>query len=661
METKINYLARNYEDFQTELEEFSNKYYPEMSKDFKDASVGKWFIDIVSAVADDLSFHIDRVFQETNINSAQEGNSVLSLARSNGFRVPGRKASMAEVEFSCELNVYYDVTAAIQTPDWTYAPTIKKGTVVSSGRYIFELTEDVDFSQQFNSDGISNRQIIPKRNSNGIIEKYTIKKTAIVLAGETKVYKREIKSSDLVPFMEVILPDLNVMNVESIIFKNGTDYVTDPNTNDYMIETEYMPSGNVTKTETWRYFEVESLLDQYRFGDVLNSDGIPEKVTMTHDGQDYSQVVKGEWKPLKQKFITEFTDKGYLKIIFGTGEVNKQIDPSTSTFAKYQISHMLNDTYMGELPNAGWTMYVLYRVGGGKETNVARGAITDITYLNVELHGSDTNTMSEVRDSISVTNTVPSVSGKDAPTVDEVRYMIKYNNGAQDRCVQLKDYYVRLMQMPAKYGCPFRVGIIENNNKIMMYLLGLDYDGTLSAILPDALVTNIENYLSEYRMLNDYIEIKSGKIINIAFEIDVFISKSYNKNDVMKLIIDTVNDYMDINKHQMGEDIYIGDLEKEISKLDGVLNLIDLRVFNRTNNFGGRIYSSTVSTQPAVTMEVCEGSSLGNAEYTSESAQTENSFQIDLDESEGTLFSEADSMFEVKYADSDVIVRAKIR
>ena len=41
---------------------------------------------------------------------------------------------------------------------------------------------------------------------------------------------------------------------------------------------------------------------------------------------------------------------------------------------------MLNDTYMGELPNAGWTMYVLYRVGGGKETNVARGAITDITY-----------------------------------------------------------------------------------------------------------------------------------------------------------------------------------------------------------------------------------------------------------------------------------------
>ena len=30
---------------------------------------------------------------------------------------------------------------------------------------------------------------------------------------------------------------------------------------------------------------------------------------------------------------------------------------------------------------------------------------------------------------------------------------------------------------------------------------------------------------------------------------------------------------MDINKLQMGDDIFVGDIEKEISKLDGVLNL----------------------------------------------------------------------------------------
>ena len=34
-------------------------------------------------------------------------------------------------------------------------------------------------------------------------------------------------------------------------------------------------------------------------------------------------------------------------------------------------------------------------------------------------------------------------------------------------------------------------------------------------------------------------------------------------------MIDTVYDYMDINKHQMGEDIFVGDLEKDISKIDG--------------------------------------------------------------------------------------------
>ena len=27
----------------------------------------------------------------------------------------------------------------------------------------------------------------------------------------------------------------------------------------------------------------------------------------------------GKWKPLTQKFITEFTDNGFIKIIFGAG------------------------------------------------------------------------------------------------------------------------------------------------------------------------------------------------------------------------------------------------------------------------------------------------------------------------------------------------------
>ena len=79
-------------------------------------------------------------------------------------------------------------------------------------------------------------------------------------------------------------------------------------------------------------------------------------------------------------------------------------------------------------------MYVLYRVGGGAESNVAANTITNIDFINAtfscDIFG-ETNKISEVRDSISVNNPYPSVTGKDAPSIEEIRAMIKYNSSAQ--------------------------------------------------------------------------------------------------------------------------------------------------------------------------------------------------------------------------------------
>ena len=39
MDKKINYLARTFEDYRSELINLSNKYYPEMSTNYNDSSV----------------------------------------------------------------------------------------------------------------------------------------------------------------------------------------------------------------------------------------------------------------------------------------------------------------------------------------------------------------------------------------------------------------------------------------------------------------------------------------------------------------------------------------------------------------------------------------------------------------------------------------------
>ena len=145
-----------------------------------DSSIGEWLIELVSDVGDNLSFHTDRVFQETNIESAKEMASLVALARSNGLRIPGQKAAIVEVELTCEIPVNDtgdNSDGRLSTPDEDYCPYIRRGTLFSTGSVTFELDEDVDFKEQFNRDGYSNREIITNRNSNGNIENYTYKKT----------------------------------------------------------------------------------------------------------------------------------------------------------------------------------------------------------------------------------------------------------------------------------------------------------------------------------------------------------------------------------------------------------------------------------------------------------------------------------------------------
>ena len=90
---KINYLARTFNDYKSELIKFSNKYYPELADSYNDSSVGSWFIDLVAAVGDNLSFHIDRMYNETSIDSAKLRKTISNFAKNNGVKIPGPKAS----------------------------------------------------------------------------------------------------------------------------------------------------------------------------------------------------------------------------------------------------------------------------------------------------------------------------------------------------------------------------------------------------------------------------------------------------------------------------------------------------------------------------------------------------------------------------------------
>ena len=440
-----------------------------------------------------------------------------------------------------------------------------------------------------------------------------------------------------------------------------------------MVDEEYYKDRNGNNIT--RFFEVDSLLEQYRFGHmqertdngqcnpiwneemtqyVLNKDN--ENVLLEEPCK-IRTIAKGKWKKIKHKFITETTDSGNLKIIFGSGIENEygEIPEDASLFTQYMMSRMEANDYMGVLPKPNHTLYILYRIGGGTQTNISKNTLTSIINLNAIIDGNcddnaDSKKKRDVLSSIRVRNTTPSYGGKDAPSNEEIKYLIKYYNGAQNRCVTLKDYEYKLMSMPIKYGVPFRCAAIEENNKILIYTLGLNTDGTLSNMFSEYVGENMKEYLSNYKMLNDLVEIHPGSVVNIAFEVDVFIEKTYDKSEVVKRIIDTTKDYMDIRKHFMGEDIFLGDLEKEISKLDGVSNLIELRCYDMVNEHG---YSNESATQSYITTNDCNYGDTSTTTFPSKQ-------RIDLRASDKVLISEAHSMFEVKY-NKDIKVNVKIR
>lgn len=659
---KISYLNKTFDDYKESLINYTKKYYPELANSLTDSSIGTWLIELASAIGDNLSYYIDQAYNETILDNAQKVSSIYSLARSNGFKIPGPKGAMTEVKFTCKLP-YSSTTpnsnSSLSNPSYSLAPVIKKGAKLKAANgQIFETTEDVDFSLQFGENGESNRTVTPMVDNNNNILYYNVSKTCVATAGTTKIYKILLQSTDITPFMEILIPDSNVMNVESVILKDGNNFQSDPSMDEFMMKKEFVSaSGSNNKSDTYRFFEVESLSQQYIFDDDTIDEGNKTYEFQYNGSTPTYSITKGQWNPITQKFITEYTDKGYLKLIFGSGEqVGQDSDISKATdFSRHQITKMVKNNMLGKLPKEGCTMYILYRTGGGASSNVAANSIRTIVAMDAspkecQTTNENKNAANAIISAITVTNTIPSIAGKDAPSVDELRYLIKYNNASQERCVTINDYKNRILMMPPRYGCPFRVGVLEENNKIMIYILMIDSNGNLSSIIPSTMIDNIQNYLSAYRSINDFVEIKSGRIINLSFEIDAYIDKTYDSNEVVKNIINTVKNYMDINAHDLGEDIYVGDIQKEVGNLDGVINVMDIRVYNNT----GEGYSGTRISQETV------GLQYNNDGYNYEYIEG-NELEVDLETSDYILNSESDEMFEIKNPDSDIRVRVKAR
>ena len=601
---KISYTVRDFAAIRQELINYTKTYYPDLIDNFNDASVFSVFLDLNAAVADNLHYHIDRSIQETVLQYAQQRSSIYNIARTYGLKIPGQRPSVALVDFSITVPALGD------KEDERYLGILRRGSQVNGSGQVFETVYDINFASPFNEDGFPNRLKIPNFDANNNLINYTITKRETIVNGITKVFKRVISPNDVRPFFEFFLPEKNVLGITAIIQREGTAYSNVPTAQEFL-----SPNG--------RWYEVPALAESRVF--------IPDPSKPSDD----PAIKVGTYIETQDRFITEYTPEGFLKITFGggTNTAEDQLRQFTTLDVPLKIQRYQNNSMsLGNTPQANTTLFIQYRIGGGIATNLGVNVINQIGAVDFSVVGPSDIINNQVINSLACNNVTASIGGAGYPSTEEVRNYVTFNFAAQNRAVTIHDYEAIIRNMPGEFGAPAKVAITENNNKINVQILSYDSTGNLTSDVSQTLKYNIAEYLSNYRMINDYVTVGSAEVIDLGLDISVVLDSSQNQGVVISNIIDKTTTFFSSTVRGLGQNILLSELNRIVQAENGVISVTDISVFGKV---GGQ-YSSAETSMP----------------YS-------NSVTKQISLTDNTIFAQPNQIYQVRFPSKDIVVRVK--
>jgi hypothetical protein len=468
-------------------------------------------------------------------------------------------------------------------PDFDYSLFISENSTVSStDGTSFLVNSPVDFTVSSSSDPT---EITIYEVSGNNPSYFLLKKTrkAISAAINTKTFS----FGSPVKFSTVEINSQNVVGVLDCVDSEGN---------------------------TW--YEVDHLGQEMIFDSIKNTN-INDPNLSQYSG-DTPYLLK--LKKIQYRFTTRFKNSTTLQIQFGSGTTSDSdevivpnpdnlgiglpFEQTKLTTAYSPVNFLFTDTY-GVAPS-NTTLTFRFLTGGGVTANVSANTLTtlngNITFLNNTLNSTTAN---NIFASLAVTNPRAASGGGDGDSIEEIRQNASVNFASQLRNVTQNDYLVRTLSMPAEYGIiskayvePVKAQNIsagESNAILDLYVLTYDINKKLTTASL-ALKQNLITYLSEYRMINDSINIKDGFIVNIGINFDIIILPNYNNNDVLTRCITALQTYFDINKLQINQPIILRELNILLDKIEGVQTIKSIEITNKVGvNLGYSLWAYDIS------------------------------------------------------------------
>ena len=554
----IKYTDREFSDIKQSLVNYAQRYYPDIFRDFSEASFGSLMLDTVAYTGDMLSFYLDYQTNESFLDTAIEYNNVLRLGEQVGYKQPLRSNSFG-------LVTMYVLTSVIDggsSPDSNYLPVLARGSTFSttSGR-VFSLIDDIDFA---NSD---NEVVVATSNAqDGKPTAFVVKANGRVISGEVKT--ETVSVGAFTRFLTIPLSDPDITEIVSVIDSEGHEY----------FEVDYLSQDTVFRTVVNKDPETRKYVP-----DVMITTSVPRRFAV-------------------------FNSFGTINVKFGYGsEANLKTDntihPSNvilkmhgrdyETDTTFDPSKLVETSKFGIAP-ANTVLTIAYRTNTTDNVNVASRALKE-TVQPIFIFGSDATNSSKiatVRDSLEVVNEEPIVGDVSIPTVSELKQRVNDVFSSQNRAVTASDYEALVYRMSPRFGAAKRAKIYRDQDSfkrnLNLYVLSEDADGkfmTSSQLLKN----NIKTWLNHYRMINDTIDILDARIINIRVNFVAVVDYNQEKIEALAAAITRIEE-MFAEKADIGQPIYISKIYDILNNLDEIVDVTDVKI---TNESGG-LYSDQV-------------------------------------------------------------------
>ncbi len=590
-EKDVRYLSKDFDDYKSSLIEFAKTYFPNTYNDFSEASPGMMFIEMASYVGDTLSFYTDYSMKETLLDRAQEQKNVYAIAQAYGYKP--RLSTPATVELEMYQLVPAVGSGASSRPDFRYCMTVNSDAGATSTNGIsFRTIEQVDFahSSSYSPTAISVYQI---NQTTGQPEYYLLKKTVPAEHGELRSVSFTFGSSK--PNESVTIKDSNVITIDSITDTDGNTW--------YEVDTLAQDTVFKEDTNTWSF---DPQLSTYK-------EQTPKILSMLTTPRRYKTATTADGK-MKLHFGSGISSLSDERVLPNSSNLGTSLPGEKSNIDRgFDPSNFLYTKTYGLAPS-NTTLTVTYRVGKGVSSNVGSKQITSVgsTVLQMDETGLDSSTVAVVKASLAVINQEPATGGSGAETVEEVKRNALAHFSTQKRIVTKDDYMLRAMSMPQRFGSISKAFVlqdqqlnaqsqeeIKNPLAVNLYILGEDINRHLTTI-NNATKLNLRNYLSQYRMLTDAINIKDGYIINFGIFFDIVVLPSFNSNKVLLSCISKLKERFLIGKMNFGKPIIKKDIILDIANIEGVQSVIDVRYQNKwraSEGYSGNKYDMNEATR----------------------------------------------------------------